>query len=276
VTTITTAGVRAYFDEEVRKGRRLLPDPTTASGFGTFVKYCRATSLMAQPDVETVLDLGCSVGSIETLFHSQHPARAAVVQIEGIDVSPEAIRKASELDLPNCTFRAYDGTKLPHASESFDLVIAIEVIEHVTDKAQVVREAWRVLRPGGQLFMTTPNPTCWALRAEQFLERAGRWCLRRPAPMKDAFITLSDLSELLVRAGFCPVGPGSQRFWPRLHVSFLGWGILPPLPPRMLALYQRLCVAMLTPWILGRFFPSQLAWSTNALWQKPSDVKAGR
>jgi 2-polyprenyl-3-methyl-5-hydroxy-6-metoxy-1,4-benzoquinol methylase len=272
-TTLTTAAVRAYFDEEARRGRRLLPDPATASGLGTYVKYCRATSLIAEPSVRAALDIGCSVGSIESLFHQQYPTRAASVHIEGVDISDEAVRQASALALPNCTFRTYAGTDLPYRSDTFDLVIAIEVIEHVVDKPRFLAEAWRVLRPGGRFLLTTPNPQCWALRAEQLLECTGRWCLARPAPDKDAYITLIQLSRLLESAGFCRWGSGSWHFWPRLYVSLFGWGVLPPLPPRLLALYQRLCVRALRSSTLDGFAGCRIAWSTSALWQKPRQAR---
>jgi 2-polyprenyl-3-methyl-5-hydroxy-6-metoxy-1,4-benzoquinol methylase len=273
MASLTTARVRAFFDEEARHGRRLLPNPATASGLGSYVKYCCATTLMSAPGIREVIDVGCSVGSIEALFEQQYPVRARTTRIEGVDISPEAIRRASALGLANCAFRTYDGTTLPYASGSFDLAIAIEVIEHVAHKPQFLAEIRRVLRPGGRLFLTTPNPQCWALRAEQAIEHAARWCAGRPSPEKDAFVTLHDLSRLLRAAGFRPVGAGSQPMWPRLYVSFLGWGVLPPLPPRALALYQRMCVAALSRVAWRGWIGMRLGWTTSALWEKP--VSAG-
>jgi 2-polyprenyl-3-methyl-5-hydroxy-6-metoxy-1,4-benzoquinol methylase len=46
---------------------------------------------------------------------------------------------------------------LPFADESFDLVLAADVIEHVDDPARFAAQAARVLRPGGLLFLATPN-----------------------------------------------------------------------------------------------------------------------
>jgi 2-polyprenyl-3-methyl-5-hydroxy-6-metoxy-1,4-benzoquinol methylase len=268
MTTLTTAGVRAYFDAEARNGRRLLPDPETASGLGSFVKYRQATTLMAAPGTHAVLDVGCSVGSIEMLFHLEHPECARGTCIEAVDISSEAIGRANALNLPNCTFRAYDGTTLPFPDGSFDLAIAIEVIEHVADKPGLIAEVWRVLRPGGRVFLTTPNPQCWALRVDQWLEHTARWCARRPACEKDAFIGLSDLSQLLSSTGFTPVGPGSQPIWPRLYVSLFGWGVLPPLPPRALARYQRACLAVLARRPLRGIAGRRLGWSTSHLWER--------
>jgi SAM-dependent methyltransferase len=271
MTTLTTAHVRAFFDAEARGGRRLIPDPDTASGLGSYVKYCCATTLMAEPGIRRVVDVGCSVGSIEALFRQQYPDRTRDTQVDGVDISSESVRRAAALDLANCEFRVYDGVTLPYAAEQFDLAIAVEVIEHVEHKSRFLAEILRVLRPGGRLFLTTPNPQCWALRAENATEAVARWCVRRPAPVKDDFIPLDDLSRLLVASGFRPAGAGagSWPMWPRLYVSFCGWGLVPPLPPRALAHYQRLCVAALSRVPLRGFLGMRLGWSISALWEKP-------
>jgi len=146
----------------------------------------------------------------------------------------------------------------------------VEVIEHVEHPARFLMEIRRVLRPGGRLFLTTPNPQCWALRAELLIEQAARSLLRRPGPAKDAFIGLDELSRLLLAAGFRPVGVGSWPMWPRLYVSCGGWAVLPPLPPWALAHYQRLCVAMLSRVALQGLVGRRLGWTISALWEKPA------
>lgn len=49
------------------------------------------------------------------------------------------------------------GEPLPYADDSFDLLISMDVIEHLPDPKPWLRENIRVLRPGGHLFLTTPN-----------------------------------------------------------------------------------------------------------------------
>ena len=49
------------------------------------------------------------------------------------------------------------GDALPFPSGYFDWVTASEVIEHLVDPHRFLKEAWRVLKPQGRLFLTTPN-----------------------------------------------------------------------------------------------------------------------
>ena len=50
-----------------------------------------------------------------------------------------------------------DAQRLPFASDSFDMVVSCETIEHVPDADAAMREMWRVARTGARLFLTTPN-----------------------------------------------------------------------------------------------------------------------
>ncbi len=63
-----------------------------------------------------------------------------------------------------------DALALPFADDTFDRIIASEVLEHVTDDQLALEEAWRVLKPGGTLAATVPSwlpeQVCWALSEE--------------------------------------------------------------------------------------------------------------
>ena len=67
----------------------------------------------------------------------------------------------------------------------------------------------------------------------------------------------------------------SQPIWPRLYVSLFGWGLLPPLPPRALAWYQRAVLSLLGRWRMRGALGARLGWSTSALWEKPSAEDEG-
>lgn len=92
---------------------------------------------------------------------------------------------------------------LPYADESFDLVVSMDVVEHVPDPAPWLRDALRVLRPGGTLFLTTPNYASWSLR---FLENTALELVARRQGFSRKLLhpskmTPSRLDALLADAG---------------------------------------------------------------------------
>lgn len=99
-----------------------------------------------------VIDLGCGSG-----YGSAELARKAE-QVMGVDVSEEAIREARErYALPNLQFEVASVDRLPFADGSFQLGVCFEVIEHLENYRDLLAEARRVLAPGGQLVISTPN-----------------------------------------------------------------------------------------------------------------------
>ncbi len=84
-------------------------------------------------------------------------------RIAGCDFSFSALRvaksKLSESGLKKLggQFVQGEAQRLPFADASFDVVISCETIEHVPDVQSTLNEMYRVARPGGRLFLTTPN-----------------------------------------------------------------------------------------------------------------------
>jgi SAM-dependent methyltransferase len=99
-----------------------------------------------------VLDAGCGAG-----YGTAELAEAAA-WVVGADIAPEAIDFARQnYPRANLRFEQASCTALPHGDGCFDLVVAFEVIEHLANWREFVREARRVLARGGQFVVSTPN-----------------------------------------------------------------------------------------------------------------------
>jgi arsenite methyltransferase len=100
---------------------------------------------------ERVLDIGSGAG-FDSLIAARMVGPSGSVL--GIDMTPamraKAERHAAEANLTNVTFRAGYMEELPVPDGSIDVVISNGVINLTTDKLAVMREVYRVLRPGGR------------------------------------------------------------------------------------------------------------------------------
>jgi SAM-dependent methyltransferase len=96
-----------------------------------------------------VLDLGCRTGAL-----TQH--YAAGNEVVGVDVDHDALARATErLGIETVWADVEEG--LPFDDDSFDVVAAGELLEHLADPAAAVRNVHRVLRPGGRFVGSVPN-----------------------------------------------------------------------------------------------------------------------
>jgi ubiquinone/menaquinone biosynthesis C-methylase UbiE len=98
--------------------------------------------------VEAALDLGCGDGRLS--------ANLGAAQLTLADVSAVALGRARSRLPAARVVELEPDAPLPLADSSFDLVLCAETIEHVRDVQLFLSEARRVLRPGGELALTTP------------------------------------------------------------------------------------------------------------------------
>jgi SAM-dependent methyltransferase len=79
-------------------------------------------------------------------------------RVVACDLSVDALRLSGS----EATLARADATRLPFRSDSIDLLLAADVIEHLDDDREALREFVRVLRPGGHLVLTVPAfPSLW-------------------------------------------------------------------------------------------------------------------
>jgi 2-polyprenyl-3-methyl-5-hydroxy-6-metoxy-1,4-benzoquinol methylase len=147
---------------------------------------------------QRLLDVGCGIGNLIGV------ARGRCRTVHGCDISEVAAREACGRGVI-AVCADLNGGALPYRSGAFDQATCLEVIEHVVDPLQLLRELQRVLRPAGRLILTTPNI--------RYVRNVARlvWRGEFPHTTTDTFVwggghlhyfTRRDLGGLLVRAGF--------------------------------------------------------------------------
>ena len=94
-----------------------------------------------------ILDVGCGTGANLKML-------AAYGQAEGVDISPQAVDFCRDRGLNSVKLGAIE--QLPYESNSFDLVTALDVVEHLDDDVAGLREMRRVLRRDGRLLLFVP------------------------------------------------------------------------------------------------------------------------
>jgi SAM-dependent methyltransferase len=102
---------------------------------------------------DRVLDDGCGGGGMCVSFAEE--ARTVVGIDPGDRFRGVGPRLAAEKGVTNVRFADADGTALPFSAGSFDLVLSHSVIEHVGDPLTYLKEARRVLAPGGVMLLNT-------------------------------------------------------------------------------------------------------------------------
>lgn len=140
------------------------------------------------PSGSRLLDAGSNFG------HFLQVARAAYAA-SGFDVSPVAICWSHEhLGVNAVTASIYDLSQF--ASASFDVVTAWDVIEHLVNPLEALRQLHRVLRPGGLIFVSTPDAGSRVARA-----LGGHWHYLDPEQHRTLF-SRATLRSALERSGF--------------------------------------------------------------------------
>lgn len=156
----------ALYDAEQRDG---LPETAVLASLG-----CGNPTAVAElNEGETVLDLG-SGGGIDVLLSARRVGPAGVVY--GLDMTDEmlalALRNKVDAAIANAHFLKGQIEAIPLPAESIDVVISNCVINLSTDKAAVLAEIARVLKPGGRVGVTDVVSED-RLTPEQRLERGG-------------------------------------------------------------------------------------------------------
>lgn len=130
-----------------------------------------------------ILDVGCGTGGLLKEL-------APFGKVTGVDVSPRAIAFCNERGFTDVSLGS--ATDIPFPDGTFDLVLALDVIEHIEDDRKALAEINRVLKPGGTVFVFVP--------AFLFL-----WGINDIRSQHYRRYTKAELSAKATEAGFTPL-----------------------------------------------------------------------
>ena len=146
-----------------------------------------------------MVDVGAGIGQISSVGERHG---AALVPM---DIAPRLVRRLHER-FPAAMVAS--ATDLPFATGSVDFVVSSECIEHTRDPRKAVREMLRVLRPGGVLFLTTPNlPWRWSVGLAELLR------IRRFAGIEN-WLSRSATRRTIVESGGEIIGTAGLHILP--------------------------------------------------------------
>lgn len=136
--------------------RELHTDMTRETGCrsdGHIIRYFLATEFIQTGD--SVLDCACGLGYGSYLISNL----VGVKQVQGIDITDEAIDYAkANFGNNNVLFKKGDAQNLDELLDnSVDFITSFETLEHIPEPESFLKEAYRVLKPGGRIMVSVPN-----------------------------------------------------------------------------------------------------------------------
>lgn len=190
---------------------------------------------------QSLLDVGCGDSlSLDRIWRSFGSAGV------GVDISQGSLRRGRNETISNTRASQADAYRLPFPANTFDVVISFDVLEHIESPGKVVRELFRVLRPGGRVvcYVVGSNNRLtlnWFITL--LLEKLGDDPWRRTAHKPELLVDPNWLRDNSTECGFS--GTSVQPYHAFFTIGF---------DQAMLA-----CA-----WIAGRVFPARAKGRTWA------------
>lgn len=174
--------------------RTQIPERIEEDEHWWFASRTRALQAVLEPNLPAhdllILDVGCGAGN---MYH--HLSRYG--DVIGVENHPNPVRVGQERGYD---IRQADGRDLPFEAGTFDLISALDVIEHNVQDVEMLREMYRVLKPGGLVLISVP--------AFQWL-----WSFNDELNAHERRYTRGNLEQKLSVVGFEPVRSTYNNFF---------------------------------------------------------------
>ncbi len=122
--------------------------------WGWFKKLNQYVSVMNGKG-KTILEIGCSIGGMASLFSERG------FEVYASDISSYAVARAKKLS-PKIHFYTFDIQKGIPIKKKFDIIVALEVVEHLQTPEKAIQHMYNNLKTGGTLVFSSPYPYSWA------------------------------------------------------------------------------------------------------------------
>ena len=163
---------------------------------------------------KTALDVGCGAGLLA------EPLARLGANVTAIDPAAELIAAARDHAAGQSLEIDYRVSAVENVAGTFDLITAMEVIEHTADPQQFLQDLARRLAPGGLLILSTPNATGWS-RLVTITLAEGVGAIPKGTHDYDKFIAPERMKQLMANAGLKCLDVEGLAFSPTrgLHLS---------------------------------------------------------
>lgn len=210
-----------YFNQRYQKSvAGFSPESRRAYLYRARLRMLKSLNLSASK----VLEIGCGVGPM-----TRHLA-AEYKEVMAIDISSYAVDICkSTITENNIDFKVAAAENLPCESSNIDIAFAFDVYEHVEDLDLCYQEVFRVLKPGGILFISVPNVNSLGAKIKgRYPEYKGLPLTKRKKQwfgwQDDTHINIWPIDQwrdLAQGSGFEIVKDGTDYWWDSPYVKWL-------------------------------------------------------
>ena len=164
---------------------------------------------LKQRGARRILDVGCGTGKLALFIAEMLREQKEGCVVVGIDTDTTKVKKAREraLSMKFVSFEVQSATQTRFKDASFDAVVSLKALHEISDADAALREAFRVLRSGGSIFIIDwvrcPATESHAHFPLYFTEESMRDALLN-AGFEDVSIEKSESGELMLASGLKP------------------------------------------------------------------------